>query len=239
MAGLEGARGDLARHRGLARRERSDATRERNHRWHHRQDRHREPTDRPAQARAAASRSSPAAPAASAPRSAAAWPTRARRSPPATARTSEQAEEFLDELLEQTASRARSTRATSARPTTAAAWSTRCIDAHGRLDILVNNAGITIDKPVLKMTDEDWDKVLARQPVGRVLHVQAGARAHDRARQRPDREHLARSSASTGNIGQANYAASKSGLFGLTMTLAREAAQALAKHEKLHDNGLD
>ena len=58
------------------------------------------------------------------------------------------------------------------------------IDQHGRLDILVNNAGITVDKPVLKMTVEDWHKVLARQPVGRLLHVQAGARAHGRARHR-------------------------------------------------------
>ena len=41
-----------------------------------------------------------------------------------------------------------------------------------------------------------------------------------------------------GNIGQANYAASKSGMFGLTTTLAREAAQTLAKEDKLHDNGL-
>src|SRR2546423_1355668 len=41
-----------------------------------------------------------------------------------------------------------------------------------------------------------------------------------------------------GNIGQANYAASKSGMFGLTTTLAREAAQALAKQDKLHDNGV-
>jgi acetoacetyl-CoA reductase/3-oxoacyl-[acyl-carrier protein] reductase len=40
-----------------------------------------------------------------------------------------------------------------------------------------------------------------------------------------------------GNIGQANYAASKSGLFGLTMTMAREAAQALKKADKLHDGG--
>jgi NAD(P)-dependent dehydrogenase (short-subunit alcohol dehydrogenase family) len=41
-----------------------------------------------------------------------------------------------------------------------------------------------------------------------------------------------------GNIGQANYAASKSGMFGLTTTLAREAAQGLAKQDKLHDNGV-
>jgi acetoacetyl-CoA reductase/3-oxoacyl-[acyl-carrier protein] reductase len=41
-----------------------------------------------------------------------------------------------------------------------------------------------------------------------------------------------------GNAGQANYAASKSGMFGLTMTLAREAAQTLAKQDKLHDNGV-
>ena len=58
------------------------------------------------------------------------------------------------------------------------------IEQHGRLDILVNNAGITDDKTVLKMSDDDWHKVLSRQPLRRVLHVQAGARAHGRARQR-------------------------------------------------------
>ena len=85
---------------------------------------------------------------------------------------------------------AASTRATSASCEDCARVVHEVIDQHGRLDILVNNAGITNDKPVLKMTADDWNKVISREPVGRLLHVQAGARAHDRARVGPDREHL-------------------------------------------------
>ena len=58
------------------------------------------------------------------------------------------------------------------------------IEQHGRLDILVNNAGITIDKTVLKMTDEDWYKVIAVNLSGAFFMSQAGAAAHDRARHR-------------------------------------------------------
>jgi NAD(P)-dependent dehydrogenase (short-subunit alcohol dehydrogenase family) len=64
------------------------------------------------------------------------------------------------------------------------------INEHGRLDILVNNAGVTVDKPVWKMSMEDWHKVLAREPVGGLLHVQAGDRAHARARLGADHLHL-------------------------------------------------
>ena len=64
------------------------------------------------------------------------------------------------------------------------------IEQHGRLDILVNNAGITIDKTVLKMSDEDWYKVLAVNLSGRVLHEPGGPAAHDRARLRADHQHL-------------------------------------------------
>ena len=64
------------------------------------------------------------------------------------------------------------------------------IKEHGRLDILVNNAGITVDKPVWKLSPDDWDKVLQGRPVGGLLHVQAGDRAHDRARLGADHQHL-------------------------------------------------
>ena len=64
------------------------------------------------------------------------------------------------------------------------------IEQHGRLDILVNNAGITVDKPVWKMSPADWDKVLTVDLSGSLLHVQAGDRAHDRARLGADHQHL-------------------------------------------------
>jgi acetoacetyl-CoA reductase/3-oxoacyl-[acyl-carrier protein] reductase len=90
--------------------------------------------------------------------------------------------------------------------------------------VLVNNAGITIDKPVLKMDDEDWYKVLAVNLSGAFFMSKAALpymveQEHGRI------VNISSIIGQRGNIGQANYAASKSGLFGLTMTMAREAAK--------------
>jgi len=112
------------------------------------------------------------------------------------------------------------------------------IEKHGRLDILVNNAGITSDKPVLKMEDDDWDKVLAVNLSG-AFHISKAALAHMLERGSGRIVNISSIIGQTGNIGQANYAASKSGLFGLTMTMAREAAQALKKAEKLTEDSLN
>jgi NAD(P)-dependent dehydrogenase (short-subunit alcohol dehydrogenase family) len=105
------------------------------------------------------------------------------------------------------------------------------LENHGRVDILVNNAGITGDRLVAKMTEEDWHKVIevnlsgpffmskavlgpmVEQGFGRIVNISSII-------------------GQTGNIGQVNYAASKSGLVGLTMSFAKEAAFALARAEK-------
>jgi len=97
------------------------------------------------------------------------------------------------------------------------------IEQHGRLDILVNNAGITMDKTVRKMAPEEWSHVIEvnlngafymsrsvlsqmiDQGYGRIIHISSVI-------------------GETGSIGQANYAAAKSGLFGFTMSLALECA---------------
>ncbi|HWF72298.1 MAG TPA: beta-ketoacyl-ACP reductase [Solirubrobacteraceae bacterium] len=110
------------------------------------------------------------------------------------------------------------------------------IDEHGRLDILVNNAGITIDKTVLKMTDEDWYKVIAVNLSGAFFMSQA-ALPHMIERGTGRIVNISSIIGETGSIGQANYAASKSGLFGLTKTLALEAARELGKAGKLDDDG--
>ncbi len=111
------------------------------------------------------------------------------------------------------------------------------LERHGQLDILVNNAGITLDKTALKMDDEDWHNVLA-------VNL-SGAFFMSRAALRPMIEqgngrivNISSIVGQMGNIGQSNYAASKSGLFGLTTTMAREAAQALAKAGKLEDDSI-
>ncbi|MDP9346243.1 MAG: 3-oxoacyl-ACP reductase FabG [Actinomycetota bacterium] len=109
------------------------------------------------------------------------------------------------------------------------------IEHHGRLDILVNNAGITSDKTLFKMTDEDWSKVLDVNLSGAFFMAQAALRHMiDRGTGRVI--NISSMIGQQGNIGQTNYAASKSGLFGMTTSLARESSHALKKAGKLEDN---
>ena len=112
------------------------------------------------------------------------------------------------------------------------------IEQHGRLDILVNNAGITNDMPVLQMAADDWNKVISVNLSG-AFFMSKPALEHMIERGSGRIVNISSIIGQTGNIGQANYAAAKSGMFGLTTTMAREAAQALAKSEKLHENGLN
>jgi 3-oxoacyl-[acyl-carrier protein] reductase len=112
------------------------------------------------------------------------------------------------------------------------------IDQHGRLDILVNNAGVTADGMTVKMSDEAWQKVLAINLSGAFFTSQA-ALAHMLERGSGRIVNISSIIGQTGNIGQANYAASKSGLFGLTMSHAKEAAFALKRASKLTPDGLN
>ena len=111
------------------------------------------------------------------------------------------------------------------------------IDRHGRLDILINNAGITSDRPIMKMAEDDWYTVLAVNLSGAFFMSQA-ALEHMLERGSGRIVNISSIVGQIGNIGQTNYAASKSGLFGLTMTLAREAAFNLKKRDKLEPSGL-
>ena len=111
------------------------------------------------------------------------------------------------------------------------------IDHHGRLDILVNNAGITIDKTVAKMTDDDWNAVISVNLSGAFFLAQA-ALAHMLERGSGRIVNVSSVVGEIGSIGQANYTASKSGLFGLTKTLAREAYFQLARAGKLTEDGI-
>jgi acetoacetyl-CoA reductase/3-oxoacyl-[acyl-carrier protein] reductase len=112
------------------------------------------------------------------------------------------------------------------------------IDQHGRLDILVNNAGITADRMTLKMGDDEWHKVLSVNLSGAFFTAQAALR-HMVERGTGRIVNISSIIGQTGNVGQANYAASKSGLFGLTMSLAKEAAFALKKADLLTPDGLN
>ncbi|MDP8969832.1 MAG: 3-oxoacyl-ACP reductase FabG [Actinomycetota bacterium] len=95
------------------------------------------------------------------------------------------------------------------------------VDRHGQIDVLVNNAGMNIDKPVSKMTPEDWDRVLQVNLSG-AFYLCRAALPHMADRGYGRIINMSSVVGERGNVGQANYAAAKSGLFGLTMTLARE-----------------
>lgn len=99
----------------------------------------------------------------------------------------------------------------------------RFSEEHGPLDIMVNNAGINRDAMLHKMSSEQWDIVLKVNLNGTFYFTQAAAKA---MRERGTGRIINISSASwLGNIGQANYAASKAGVIGLTKTAARELAR--------------
>jgi len=97
------------------------------------------------------------------------------------------------------------------------------VDREGRLDILVNNAGLAVDALVLRLTEEDWHRVLRTNLTG-VFHC-AKAAARTMIRQRYGRiVNLTSVVAEMGNAGQAAYAAAKAGVIGFTRSLAREVA---------------
>jgi NAD(P)-dependent dehydrogenase (short-subunit alcohol dehydrogenase family) len=111
------------------------------------------------------------------------------------------------------------------------------IEQHGRLDILVNNAGITADKSVLKMGEEDWYKVLGVNLSG-AFFMSKAALEHMLDRGTGRIINISSIIGQIGNIGQTNYAASKSGMFGLTTSLAREGAFNLQKSGKADPEGV-
>ncbi|MBT4979095.1 MAG: 3-oxoacyl-[acyl-carrier-protein] reductase [Gemmatimonadetes bacterium] len=93
----------------------------------------------------------------------------------------------------------------------------------GRLDVLVNNAGITRDGLLMRMKEEDWDEVLAINLKGAFNCAKAAVRPMLKARGGRI-INITSVVGLQGNAGQANYAASKAGLIGLTKSLARELA---------------
>ena len=95
------------------------------------------------------------------------------------------------------------------------------INAFGRVDILVNNAGVTRDNLILRLSEEDFDKVLNANLKGAFLCCKEAARRM--VRQRYGRiVNLSSVVGLRGNAGQTNYSASKAGLIGLTKALAKE-----------------
>ncbi|MEO7351057.1 MAG: 3-oxoacyl-ACP reductase FabG [Marmoricola sp.] len=149
------------------------------------------------------------------------------------------AEEFLTSFREDFPETSRATvhQGNVSRPEDCRRVVEEVLDQHGRLDILINNAGITIDKMAMHMSVEDWDTVLAVNLSGSFYMAQP-ALEHMTERGTGRIIFVSSVIGETGNIGQANYAASKAGMLGLTKTLAKEAAFILKRSGKQDDEGI-
>jgi len=97
------------------------------------------------------------------------------------------------------------------------------VDRHGRIDILVNNAGLSGDGLVLRLREEDWERVLRANLTGVFHCTKAALRAMVRGRYGRI-VNLTSVVAEMGNAGQAAYGAAKAGVIGFTKSLAREVA---------------
>jgi 3-oxoacyl-[acyl-carrier protein] reductase len=97
------------------------------------------------------------------------------------------------------------------------------VERHGKLDILVNNAGLALDNLLLRLKEEEWERVMNVNLKGVFLCTKAAARFM--IRQRSGRIiNLTSVVAQTGNAGQAAYSAAKAGIIGFTKTMAKELA---------------
>ena len=98
------------------------------------------------------------------------------------------------------------------------------LEQRGRVDHLINNAGVTVDKTMRKMTIDDWHAVL-RINLSGAFYMSKAVLEHMLGRGSGRIVNISSVIGQTGNIGQVNYAASKSGLFGMTQSMAREVAR--------------
>jgi 3-oxoacyl-[acyl-carrier protein] reductase len=98
------------------------------------------------------------------------------------------------------------------------------VEKHGRLDILVNNAGITRDTLLPRMSEAEWDDVIATNLKGAFLFARAASRVMMRSRYGRI-VNISSVAGVIGNPGQTNYSASKAGLIGMTRSLSRELAK--------------
>jgi len=94
----------------------------------------------------------------------------------------------------------------------------------GRIDVLVNNAGMTHDQLLVRMTDEDWDRVMEVNLRSAFLMTRAVSKALVRQKSGGRVINITSTAGAMGNAGQVNYSAAKAGLIGFTKAAARELA---------------
>jgi len=94
----------------------------------------------------------------------------------------------------------------------------------GRVDVLINNAGVTHDQLLVRMTDEDWDRVIEVNLRSAFLMTRAVSKALVRQKSGGRVINITSTSGAMGNAGQVNYSAAKAGLIGFTKAAARELA---------------
>ena len=94
----------------------------------------------------------------------------------------------------------------------------------GRVDVLVNNAGVTRDQLLVRMTDEDWDRVIEVNLRSAFLMTRAVSKALVRQKSGGRVINITSTAGAMGNAGQVNYSAAKAGLIGFTKAAARELA---------------
>jgi 3-oxoacyl-[acyl-carrier protein] reductase len=95
------------------------------------------------------------------------------------------------------------------------------VERHGRLDILVNNAGVALDNYLTGVTDDRWERTVATNLTGPLYLTRAAVRPM-KAQEAGVVLNVTSWAGLRGNVGQAAYSASKAGLYGLTLTLAKE-----------------
>ncbi len=97
----------------------------------------------------------------------------------------------------------------------------RCLEVYSGLDILVNNAGITRDNLIIRMSEEEWDSVIAVNLKGTYNCLKAATKVMMKKRS-GSVVNITSVVGLIGNLGQANYSASKAGIIGLTKSAAKE-----------------
>ena len=140
-----------------------------------------------------------------------------------TGREQAKADAVAQELANETGAEVRGFAADLSEPSQAAALVDAVEQAFGQLDILVNNAGLTRDNLLMRLKDDDWDAVINANLRGAFATCRAASRGMMKRRYGRI-VNVASVVGLTGNKGQANYAASKAGLIGMTKSIAKELA---------------